>query len=115
MRQHVAIGANMLDSQEIDVMARNIALYHHEWWDGTGYVNGLAGEDIPLEARIVALADVYDALTTERPYKKAFSEKEAERIITEESGTHFDPKLVEIFLADKRAIREMKKFVDLIL
>jgi putative two-component system response regulator len=115
MQQHVVIGAKMLDSGEIDMMARNIALYHHEWWDGTGYVDGLAGEDIPLEARIVALADVYDALTTERVYKKAFSEEEAEKIIAEESGTHFDPKLVEIFLANKRAIQEMKKFVDLIL
>ena len=115
MQQHVVIGSRVLESDEIDVMARNIALYHHERWDGTGYTHQLSGEHIPLEARIVAIADAYDALTTERVYKKAFSEEEAERIIAEEAGTHFDPKLVALFLMHKQAIREMKKFVDLIL
>ena len=85
-----------------------IALYHHERWDGKGYIHPLAGQDIPLEARIVAIADVYDALTTERVYKEAFSEEVAEGLIAEESGTHFDPELVEIFLANKLTIREIK-------
>ncbi len=111
MQQHVVIGAKMLDSEEIDGMAKHIALYHHERWDGTGYVHNLAGEEIPLEARIVAIADVYDALITERIYKKAFSEEEAEEIIAEESGRQFDPKLVEIFLNYKYDIRRIKKLL----
>jgi putative two-component system response regulator len=109
MQQHVAIGAQMLDSNEIDGMAKSIALYHHERWDGTGYVHRLRGEAIPLEARIVSIADVYDALITERIYKEAFSEKEAERIIDEEAGRHFDPQLVKIFLNHKYDIRKIKK------
>ncbi len=78
--------------------ASDIATYHHERWDGTGYPEGLRGENIPLCARIMAIADVYDALTSERCYKKAIPPKEAVKIIEEESGTHFDPKLVEIFI-----------------
>lgn len=110
MQDHVVVGARMLDSPEIDPMARNIALYHHEHWDGTGYVNGLRGAAIPLEARVVALADTYDALTTERVYKAAFSEEEAERLIRAEAGKHFEPRLVEIFvqyLAEFRAIKQL--------
>ena len=78
--------------------ASDIATYHHERWDGNGYPAGLKGENIPLCARIMAIADVYDALTSERCYKKAIQPKEAVKIIKEGSGTHFDPKLVEIFL-----------------
>ena len=78
--------------------ARKFAVYHHEKWDGTGYPRGLAGEDIPLEGRIMVIADVYDALVSERPYKKPFTHKEAVEIIKNESGTHFDPKIVEAFL-----------------
>jgi putative two-component system response regulator len=111
MQQHVIIGARILESEEIDAMAKNIALYHHEKWDGTGYVHHLAGETIPLEARIVALADVYDALTTDRVYKAAFSEEDSERIIAEKAGTHFDPKLVEIFFTYWQAIRDIKKLL----
>jgi putative two-component system response regulator len=109
MQQHVIIGARILESEAIDTMAKNIALYHHEKWDGTGYVHHLSGEAIPLEARIVALSDVYDALTTDRVYKAAFSEEESERIIAEKVGTHFDPKLVEIFFSYRQAIRDIKK------
>ena len=79
-------------------IAYNIARYHHERCDGTGYPDGLSGEDIPLEARVMALADVYDALVSERVYKKAFSEEEARKIILEGSGTQFDPNLVPLFL-----------------
>jgi len=78
--------------------AKRFAGYHHEKWDGTGYPRKLSGEDIPLEGRIMAIADVYDALVSERPYKKAFSHEEAVAIIKKDSGTHFDPKLVEAFL-----------------
>ena len=78
--------------------ASDIATYHHERWDGTGYPEQLKGEDIPLCARIMAIADVYDALISERCYKKAIPPDEAIQVIKEESGTHFDPKLVEVFL-----------------
>ncbi len=77
--------------------ARDIASAHHERWDGTGYPKGLAGRDIPLAARIVAIADVYDALTSARPYKEAFSPERSLEIILENRGTHFDPYLVEVF------------------
>lgn len=107
MQEHVVIGARMLENDEIDVMARNIALYHHEKWNGSGYVNHLAGEDIPLAARIAAIADVYDALISKRVYKNAFAEEEADRIIRKESGKHFDPKIVEIFFTYKRDIIEI--------
>ncbi len=108
MQEHVKIGARMLDSKELDPMARNIALYHHEKWDGSGYVNKLKGADIPMEARIVALADVYDALGTKRVYKDAFPEDNIERIIGEESGKHFDPDLVEAFFKGKNEIIQIK-------
>jgi len=75
-----------------------IPLYHHEWWDGTGYPYGLAGKEIPKFARIVAVADVWDALTSDRPYRKAMAESQALYIITSEKGTHFDPEIVDIFL-----------------
>jgi putative two-component system response regulator len=72
---------------------------HHEKWDGTGYPEGLSGEAIPLEGRLMAIADVYDALISVRPYKEAMSTDEAEKIIIEGKGTHFDPVLVEVFQA----------------
>jgi putative two-component system response regulator len=78
--------------------AKKFAGYHHEKWDGTGYPRGLKGEDIPLEGRIMAVADVYDALVCERPYKKPFSHEEAVEIIKKGSGTQFDSKIVEAFL-----------------
>lgn len=109
MQQHVVIGARMLDSEGIDSMAKNVALYHHEKWDGTGYIHHLAGEAIPLEARIVTVVDVYDALITERVYKKAFTEEEACQFIREQAGKHFDPHLAEIFLAHLPEIRAIKK------
>ena len=107
MQQHVVLGAKILDSDGLDRMAKNIALYHHERWDGSGYIHHLRGEDIPLEARIVALADVYDALVNKRVYKKAFSEEQAGQIIGNESGQHFEPKLVEIFFHYRRTLQGM--------
>jgi len=100
MKTHTAIGAEILSggNSELLEQARLIALTHHEKWDGSGYPKGLKGEDIPLVGRIVALADVYDALTSERPYKKAWSSEKAVSYIKEMSGTQFDPKLVDLFV-----------------
>lgn len=96
MRKHPEIGAEILGECESGLLklAQSIALTHHEKWDGTGYPNGLAGEDIPLEGRIVALADVFDALTSERPYKQAWSIEKTVEFVQSQSGIHFDPKLV---------------------
>ena len=100
MQTHTTIGAKIIgdsEGSELLAMAVTVALTHHERWDGTGYPKGLAGEDIPLEGRIVAIADVFDALTSERPYKKAWSIDDAIAYLRRESGKHFDPRLVEHF------------------
>ena len=89
--------------EEYVALASDIAAYHHERWDGTGYPTGLKGEAIPLCARIMAFADVYDALISERCYKKAMSKENAFEIIRQEAGTHFDPKLAEVFLHHREA------------
>ncbi len=106
MRQHTKFGAEILGDQDSVLLqlAREIALSHHEKWNGKGYPNGLAGAEIPLESRIVAIADVFDALTNERPYKKAWPIEEAVALIERESGEHFDPALVDAFL---KALPEM--------
>ncbi|MBW1826239.1 MAG: hypothetical protein JRI78_04365, partial [Deltaproteobacteria bacterium] len=80
-------------------LAKEIAYYHHERWNGTGYPKGLSGENIPLSARIVALPDVYDALTSKRVYKNIISHEKAKEIIINEKGKHFDPDVVDSFLA----------------
>ena len=100
MKTHTIIGAKILDGSNSKIlqMARQIAISHHEKWNGQGYPYGLAGEAIPLVGRIVALADVFDALISERPYKKAYSLEVAQDIIWKERGDHFDPKIVDIFL-----------------
>lgn len=97
MREHPAIGAHMLGIVEEmrDVIPG--VFHHHEWFDGSGYPEGLKGEDIPLEARIIAVTDAYDALTTDRPYRKAMYDDEALEELACDSGTHFDPSLVDIF------------------
>lgn len=99
MRSHVVCGAELLAGGESDVlkMAEEIALTHHEWWDGTGYPNGLAGDEIPISGRIVALADVFDALTHARPYKRPWSLDEALHEINHLSGRQFDPMVVSAF------------------
>ncbi len=109
MKEHVIIGGNMLSDNSFGPMAKNIALYHHEKWDGTGYKSGLKGDDIPIEARIVTITDVYDALTSKRSYKEPYSEKEADKYIKDNSGTHFEPKLVKAFFAIKKKIISVKK------
>ena len=98
MKEHVSLGSKLVQKMQLGSIAENIALYHHEKWDGTGYSFKLKGKDIPLEARIVALADVYDALRQKRVYKDGFSHEKAMAIIKDGSGKHFDPKLVKIFL-----------------
>lgn len=100
MKLHTEIGASILEGSQFPVLqlAKSIALSHHEKWNGTGYPNGLSGEDIPLAGRIVAIADFYDALTHERPYKRAWTQEEAIAEIKLQSGVHFDPKVVEAFL-----------------
>lgn len=111
MKTHAAIGAEILSGHHSPLMemARVIALTHHEKWDGTGYPNQLMGEEIPLVGRITALCDVFDALTTERPYKKAWTVDDATGYIRDNRGKHFDPALVEAFdeiLPDVLAIRK---------
>ena len=93
MRRHPQIGAEIIgeDRSPLLRMARQIALCHHEKFDGSGYPSGLAGDDIPLEARIVAVADVFDALTTARPYKKAWTVPDALAHMDQQTGLHFDP------------------------
>ena len=109
MKQHVEIGGKILNHEFIDSMARNIALYHHEWWNGHGYLKGLKKEAIPLEARIVTLADVYDALITERPYKKAWTVDDACALLVEQKEKHFDPHLVDLFLGCMPQILDVKE------
>lgn len=105
MRSHVALGEKVLSDMvkfypknSLISMARTIAKYHHEKWNGSGYLLGISGDNIPLPARIMALVDVYDALRSKRPYKKEFSHQEAFNIIVADSGQHFDPEVVDAFV-----------------
>ena len=101
MRTHPHIGAEIIGSHAAHVLqlARSIALAHHEKWDGSGYPCGLVGEAIPLEARICAIVDVFDALTSTRPYKKPWTSADAIAHIQSQAGQHFEPRLVELFVA----------------
>lgn len=109
MQTHTKIGAEILSGGDTELLeqARIIALTHHEKWDGSGYPEGLKGEAIPLEGRIVALADVFDALTSERPYKKAWPVEKAVEYIKEMSGSQFDPNLVDIFITILPKVQEI--------
>ena len=99
MRTHSTIGASVFDDTDDDLllMARSIALTHHEKWDGSGYPRGLKGTDIPIEGRISAICDVFDALMSERPYKKSWPLDQAVAFMIENAGSHFDPELVAKF------------------
>lgn len=99
MRQHAMIGYEILKDSPSPLlqMAAIIALNHHEKYDGSGYPHGVKGEEIPIEGRIVAVADVFDALTSERPYKKAWPLEDAIKFMHENSGSHFDPKCIDAF------------------
>jgi len=98
MRRHPVMAYQMLSSIEYLRPALNIPYYHHEKYDGSGYPNGLKGDEIPLEARIFAIIDVYDALNSDRPYRKAWTKDKTVAYIKEQSGKHFDPQVVEVFL-----------------
>ncbi|MCK9522211.1 MAG: response regulator [Proteobacteria bacterium] len=106
MKSHTRIGADILEGTDSELlkMAATIALYHHERWDGSGYPEGLKETEIPLPGRICAAADVFDALLSERPYKKAWSIPEALQYLKAESGRHFDPEIVRHFLLNQNAI-----------
>ena len=110
MKQHTIFGAQILENSESDFIkiGKTIALTHHEKWDGSGYPKGLKGEKIPIEGRITALADVFDALTSKRPYKEPFSNEKALGIIREGRGTHFDPDLVDAFFEIQNEIVEIQ-------
>ena len=112
MKTHTTAGEELLvhakeelGESEYLTMAVEMAAYHHEWWNGKGYPNGISGEKIPLSARIMAVADVFDALTSKRVYKSAMPLEKAYAIIREESGTHFDPEVVEAFFAAEQKVK----------
>jgi HD-GYP domain-containing protein (c-di-GMP phosphodiesterase class II) len=130
MQSHTWLGARQfLDKSELDLIAQEVALYHHENWDGSGYPGkigdlfeadkyirdveerpeGLKGEEIPLFARVVAIADVYDALCSKRAYKEAWNEDEVLKVMKEESGNKFDPELIEAFFSVLPTLRSIKE------
>ncbi len=116
MQQHPKIGAKIIGNHDANIiaLARETALYHHEKWDGTGYPHGIAGAKIPVSARIAAISDVFDALTSERPYKKAWSVEKAVAEIQSQSGKHFEPIMVELFIENLSEIIEIKeRYLDL--
>ena len=98
VNQHPILGAKLLSRIDYLQPSIDIPRSHHEWWDGSGYPEGLKGEEIPLPARIFAVVDVWDAMTSDRPYRDAITERDAIQHITEESGKHFDPNVVLTFL-----------------
>jgi len=112
MKKHTVIGAKMLEGAEkypVLNVGKIIALTHHEKWDGSGYPNGLKGEDIPIYGRIVAVADVFDALTSKRVYKDALSPQKALEIMKEGRGKHFDPELFDVFEKNFDKFLEIRK------
>lgn len=116
LKTHTVVGAKMLNvkSSPLMMLAARIAQSHHERWDGKGYPLGLKGEDIPLEGRIVAVADVYDALSTERPYKKSLPRDECFRILEEGRGTQFDPQVLDAFFRiSDEIVKVQMQYLDL--
>jgi putative two-component system response regulator len=111
MKKHTTFGASILEgaSSSFLKLGREIALTHHERWDGSGYPNGLKGTDIPVAGRITALVDVFDALTSKRPYKPPFPVAQSFQIIREGRGSHFDPQVVDAFFAQKEQILKIRE------
>jgi putative two-component system response regulator len=111
MQSHAAIGAEIIGKHPAGMLAlaSSIALTHHEKWDGSGYPNRLAGEAIPLAGRIVAIADVFDALTSVRPYKEAWTVEAAVELLEQQKGRHFDARLVDLFLGQMPAILAVRE------
>jgi len=111
MKTHTTIGAKILSRSESDILnfAKTIALTHHEKWDGSGYPEGLKGKEIPQAGRIVAICDVFDALTSVRPYKKAWSLEDTFAHLKEQAASHFDPEMVPLFLDMAPEILEIQK------
>lgn len=115
MKMHTTLGGNAIANAELAIgeeigflrYAKEIAYSHQEWWDGSGYPKGLKGDEIPISARLMAVADVYDALINKRVYKRAISHEEAVQVIREGRGTHFDPDVVDAFLGCADGIREI--------
>ena len=114
MKSHTTIGSEIIDRvidlvQDSDYLreAKNLSEYHHEKWNGKGYPHGISGEEIPLSARIMAVADVFDALVSRRSYKEPFSFEEAMNIIRKDAGAHFDPLVVEAFISAEDKVREV--------
>ncbi|MCX8033958.1 MAG: response regulator [Thermodesulfovibrio sp.] len=111
VKKHPIYGAQIIGNHPLFSMARNIALTHHERWDGTGYPKGLSKEEIPIEGRIVALCDIYDTLRIDRPYRKGFDHKTTVEIITKGDGrtlpSHFDPKILDIFKRNEAHFEEI--------
>lgn len=119
IKRHVLLGGEALDvvdsklnKKSFLTMGKEIARYHHERWDGKGYPEGLKAKEIPLSARIVAIADVYDALTSKRPYKEAYSHAKAVEIIAAERAKQFDPEIVDVFLENHEVFERVRKFID---
>ncbi len=120
IKRHTSIGGEAIANVEAKIniksfltLGREIAYSHHEKWDGSGYPRGIRGKDIPLSARITALADVYDALRSERPYKDAFSHEKTKEIILEGKGSHFDPDIVDAFISgEEDFLRIQRDFLD---
>lgn len=114
IKSHTLIGGKILRGSQSDLlhMAEEIALTHHEKWNGQGYPKGLAKTEIPLTGRIVAIADVFDALTTRRPYKEPFSVEKGVEILSEERGEHFDPEFTDVFLANMDEVLKIKAEVS---
>jgi response regulator RpfG family c-di-GMP phosphodiesterase len=110
MRRHPLIGHEILkgSASKYVRMGALIALGHHEKYDGSGYPNGLVGDHVPLCARIVAVADVYDALTSVRPYKSAWPSEQAFEYLRTQAGKHFDPRMVEAFLATRKEVIQIQ-------
>ena len=110
MKQHAVIGAKILGGSNSELLRAGeiIAISHQEKWDGSGYPNGLSGENIPLHGRIVAIADVFDALTSKRPYKEPFSNEKALAIMREGRGKHFDPNILDLFLNNFAEIEKIQ-------